>query len=66
LGSIANTNAIPEYDYVDVGNATSKYPYIKGRTNSLGELWLFVGVDSLYKGTTTIYFTSVEVTFSTS
>jgi hypothetical protein len=66
LGSIGNTTTLPEYNYVDVGNATSQFPYIKGRTNSLGELWLFVGVDSLYKGTTTIYFTYVDVIISTS
>jgi hypothetical protein len=66
LGSIGNTNPTPQFDYVNVGNATSQYPYIKGRTNSLGELWLFVGIDSLYKGTTTIYFTYVDVIISTS
>jgi hypothetical protein len=65
IGTIGNTNS-EGYDYVVKGNATSAYPYIIGRANSNGEIWLYVGTNSSYKDVTTIYFTYINVVFSRS
>ncbi|MEO5976626.1 MAG: hypothetical protein ABIQ21_05680 [Chryseolinea sp.] len=35
------------------------------KTNAQGELWLIVGTDSGYEGVTTLYYTKVNVVFST-
>jgi hypothetical protein len=66
MGTIGNTNAAPEYDYVNKGNNTSPYPFVRITTNNAGEAWLIVGVDSSYQGVTTVYFTYVGVVLSTS
>lgn len=33
-------------------------------TNNNGEAWVIIGTDSGYKGTTTLYYTSVDVLFN--
>jgi hypothetical protein len=65
IGTIGNTSS-QGYDFVTAGNATSAYPYIIGRTNSNGEMWLYIGTNSFYKDLTTIYFSYINVVFSRS
>jgi hypothetical protein len=65
IGTIGNTSS-QGYDFVTAGNTTSAYPYILGRTNSNGEIWLYVGTNSYYKDLTTIYFSYINVVFSRS
>jgi hypothetical protein len=65
IGSIGNPWSQGS-EYGSAGNATSTNPYIIGRTNDNGEMWLYIGTNSLYKDLTTIYFTFVNVVFSRS
>jgi hypothetical protein len=59
IGSTANSS----YALVTRSNSTNNAP-ITARTNSAGELWLIVGTDSAFKGTTTLYYTRIDVVFS--
>lgn len=47
------------------GNSSSASPLIT-RSNSKGEIWLLVGTDSSFTGSTTVYYTKVNVVFSAS
>jgi hypothetical protein len=66
IGSIGNTNVTDNYDYITRGNSSSAYPFITATTNNQGELWLYLGTESTYKGYTTVYITYIDVIFSTS
>ena len=47
-------------------NNTNQYAPFMARTNSAGELWLIVGTDSGFEGITTLYYTKINVVFSSS
>jgi hypothetical protein len=59
LGNIATPSA-DSYAVLTRSNGSYSAPLIV-HSNSKGEIWLIVGTDSAYKGTTTIYYTSVDV-----
>ncbi|MFD1002504.1 hypothetical protein ACFQ21_24480 [Ohtaekwangia kribbensis] len=65
LGNIAGGTNITDFTLVTRTNADSYVPFVV-RSNDKGELWLLVGTDSGYKGTTVIYYTNVSVVFSSS
>jgi len=60
VGNIASPSPSSEYNVVDRSNSVS----FKTTTNSEGELWLIVGTDSGFEGTTTLYYTKIGVVFS--
>lgn len=62
LGNIA-TNPSVGYNYIERSNTSYNAPFI-ARTDSNGELWLIIGTDSKYPGTTTIYYRQVDVIFT--
>jgi len=64
LGDIALPDYTAEYALITRTNSGSTSPFV-ARTNSKGELWLIVGTDSSFKGLTTVYYTRVNVIFST-
>lgn len=65
LGNIAvNGSSYDGYSYIQRSNSSYNAPYI-ARTNDKGELWLIIGTDSAYTGTTTIYYSRVDVIFTT-
>jgi hypothetical protein len=55
LGNVVSNGQTFEYSVVERNNAAS----FKATTNSDGELWLIVGTDSGFEGTTTLYYTSI-------
>jgi hypothetical protein len=63
LGNIAGGANITNFTLVTRTNADSYVPLVV-RSNDKGELWLLVGTDSGYRGTTVIYYTNVSVVFS--
>ena len=63
LGNIAGGANIQDYTLITRTNADSYVPFVTTSNND-GELWLIVGTDSGYTGTTTIYYTNVSVVFS--
>lgn len=65
LGNIAGGVNITNFTLVTRTNADSYVPFVV-RSNDKGELWLLVGTDSGYRGTTVIYYTNVSVVFSSS
>lgn len=64
LGNIAVGTDTKEYALIKRTNSGSQFPFI-ARANSKGELWLIVGTDSGFEGLTTVYYTRVNVIFST-
>ncbi len=65
LGDISVAADTKEYTLITRDNASmSDYPFV-AKSNSKGELWLLVGTDSGFDGVTTIYYTKVNVVFST-
>jgi hypothetical protein len=64
LGDIAVPNDTKQYTLITRNNAGNA-PFT-ARSNSKGEMWLIVGTDSGFEGTTTVYYTKVGVVFSTS
>jgi hypothetical protein len=62
LGDIAVSYDTQDYALITRNN-TEKSPFIV-RSNSKGEIWLIVGTDSGFEGTTTVYYTRVNVVFS--
>lgn len=62
LGDIAVSYDTQEYALITRNN-TEKTPFT-ARSNSKGELWLIVGTDSGFEGTTTVYYTRINVVFS--
>jgi hypothetical protein len=65
FGDIGVANPSTDYNSTVKGNFDYYAPFIT-RTNSKGELWLVLGTDSLYEGTTTVYFTKINLVFSVS
>jgi hypothetical protein len=59
-GIAAASNA--EYTIIRRSNSFSTSPLVV-RTNELGEIWLIIGIDSSYKGITTIYYTKIVAFF---
>jgi hypothetical protein len=64
LGNIAVAYDTNDYALITRNNAGSA-PFI-AKSNSKGEIWLIVGTDSGFEGTTTLYYTKVNVVFSAS
>ena len=62
LGDIAVSYDTQDYALINRHN-TGNTPFI-ARSNSKGEIWLIVGTDSGFEGTTTVYYTRVNVVFS--
>lgn len=61
--------AIPAggYGFTLISRTNASYsaqPFI-AQTNSAGEIWLLVGTDSAFEGTTTVYYTKMNIVFST-
>lgn len=65
FGDIGASTPLTGYSSTTKGNSNSYQPFIT-RTNSRGELWLVLGTDSLFEGTTTVYFTNINLVFSVS
>lgn len=65
LGNIATPPSLNEYVLITRSNDLVNGPDFIARTNSEGELWIFVGTDSQYQGPVTVYFTKVNLVFST-
>jgi hypothetical protein len=70
LGDIAIPSTATHYTLITRTNA-SPYtsPYNQtfiAQSNSEGEIWLVIGTDSGFEGTTTVYYTKVNVVFSAS
>jgi hypothetical protein len=65
LGDIGVSNPTQDYNAAVKGNFNAYQPFVS-KTNSHGELWLVLGTDSLFEGTTTVYFTSINLFFSVS
>jgi len=64
LGNIAVSDDTKDYTLITRNNAVNA-PFA-ARSNSKGEMWLIVGTDSGSQGATTVYYTKVNVVFSTS
>lgn len=64
LGDIAVAPYTDGYALITRTNSGSQTPFV-ARTNSKGDLWLIVGTDSGFEGVTTVYYTRVNVIFST-
>jgi hypothetical protein len=65
FGDIGASNSETDYNSTVKGNVNSSVPFLT-RTNSKGELWIILGTDSLFEGTTTVYFTNINLVFSVS
>jgi len=63
LGDITIPTTVPEYTLITRNNAAPSSPFI-AKSNSAGEIWLMIGTDSSFEGTTTLYYTKVNVLFS--
>jgi hypothetical protein len=64
LGNIATSNAncaVPRYELKEFDGGASP---VMVSTDGSGRLWLVVGVDSGFEGTTSVYITSVRVAFN--
>jgi len=64
LGNIAVDFDTDEYTLITRNNASTYNNPFVAKSNSKGELWLFVGTDSGFEGTTTVYYTKINVVFS--
>lgn len=64
LGNIAVDYDTKDYTLITRNNAsTYNTPFI-AKSNSKGEMWLIVGTESGFEGTTTLYYTKINVVFS--
>ena len=64
LGDIAVDYGTKEYALITRNNAAVYNTPFIAKSNSKGEIWLIIGTDSGFEGTTTIYYTKVNVVFS--
>jgi len=64
LGNIATSPYAKDYELITRTNASSNSGPFIARSNANGEMWLFIGTDSGFEGTTTVYYTRVNVVFS--
>jgi hypothetical protein len=65
LGNIAVDYDTKSYTLISRSNSGSNISPFIARSNNDGELWLIVGTDSGFEGVTTVYYTKVNVVFST-
>jgi len=65
LGHIGVAPNTTQYTLITRSNEMAPTPFI-ARTNQNGELWLIVGTDSGFEGTTTVYYTRVRIVCTTS
>jgi hypothetical protein len=64
LGNISIPSTTSGYQLITRNNASpSSQPFI-AKSNSAGDIWLMIGTDSGFEGTTTVYYTKVNVLFS--
>jgi hypothetical protein len=64
LGDIAIPASYTDYTLISRTNASGE-PFI-AKSNNAGEMWLIVGTESGFEGTTTVYYTKVNILFSAS
>jgi hypothetical protein len=64
LGDIATPLAVAEYTLITRNNASPSAEPLIAQSNSAGEIWLMIGTDSGFEGTTTVYYTKINVLFS--
>lgn len=67
LGNIGVAPGVNDYTLIERSSAEYNYHHntpFMARTNSKGELWLIVGTDSGFEGTTTLYYTRINIVFS--
>jgi len=64
LGDIATPLTVAEYALITRNNASSSAEPFIAESNSAGDIWLMIGTDSGFEGTTTVYYTKVKVLFS--
>ena len=65
LGDIAIPGNATDYTIISRSNVASSYaPLFMAQTNSEGEIWLIVGTDSGFEGITTLYYTKINIVFS--
>lgn len=65
LGDISTTPNNKDYVLIRRSNASQNTAPFVVKSNAQGELWLIVGTDSGFEGTTTLYYTKVSAVFST-
>jgi hypothetical protein len=63
IGDIGVSPGNQSYALITRSSSSVNTPII-ARTNDSGELWLIVGTDSIYSGTTSIYYARIDVVFS--
>lgn len=63
VGNIAVSEFTNAYTIITRTNALETTPFVV-ESNSQGEIWLVVGIDSSYKGATTVYLTRLDMVFS--
>lgn len=66
LGDIAVGYDTEDYTLIARSNAAINNSPFVAKSNSKGELWLIVGTDSGFEGNTTVYYTRINIVFSTS
>jgi len=64
LGDISTPLTVAEYTLITRNNASPSLEPLIAQSNSAGELWLMIGTDSGFEGTTTIFYTKIKVLFS--
>ena len=64
LGDIATPLTVAEYTLITRNNASPSSQPLIAQSNSNGDIWLMIGTDSGFEGTTTVYYTKVKVLFS--
>ena len=64
LGDIATPLTTAEYTLITRNNASPSAEPLIAQSNSNGDIWLMVGTDSGFEGTTTVYYTNIKVLFS--
>ena len=65
MGDIVTANKNSGYVLLTRNNTMANSRYV-ARTDANGELWLIIGTDSNLEGTTTLFYTRVNVVFSAS
>jgi hypothetical protein len=63
IGDIGVAAGTQNYAIIKRSNSTVDTPIVV-RTNGNGELWLIVGTDSVFQGTTAVYYSRIDVVFS--
>lgn len=65
LGDLMVAENSTGYTLITLNNTLANKRFV-ARTNAGGELWLIIGTDSSLTGTTTVYYTRINVVFSAS